>query len=381
MKVFQSIIWAFFAFFLAGSFASCKKDDLPNNGEPRIRYVRITEPTAADSLLIGAAQGQLIAIMGENLNDTREVWFNDQKAILTSTYITATSILVSVPSPIPIDVSNKVKLIFGNGTNLEYQFEVQISEPLVGSMVSEYVATGDVATIRGDYFYEPITVAFAGGVEGEIVSVEPQILRVKIPEGAQPGQVTVTTNFGSTKSNFWFRDNRNIVISSDPFTGWWNASYVVSAPGPDDPQLINGNYIRVKKVIGDWAWTEVAGGPADAMGDISKNIPDEAILKPELYNLKFEVNTKKPYDKSMVRFNFGLAAQDNANYQWAPPIDTKGAWQTVTIPFNELASSYNAKLAVNPNGYWTRVLIQGPGEWDADISFDNFRIVPKEIKE
>ncbi len=381
MKVFQSILWVCFAFLVAGAFASCEKDDLPNNGVPRIRYVRITDPTAADSLLVGAGQGQLIAIVGENLQDTREIWFNDQKSYLTSTYITSTTILVSVPNPIPIEIANKVKLVFGNGNILEYEFEVQISEPVVASMHCEYVATGDVATIRGDFFYEPLTVTFTGGVEGELVSVEDQIVKVKVPEGAQPGQITVTTNFGSTKSDFWFRDNRNIIISSDPFTGWWNASYVVSAPGPDDPPLINGNYIRVKKVIGAWSWNEIAGGPASAMGDISKNIPDEAILKPELYNLKFEFNTLKPYNNSQIRFNFGTQAEDNNNYIWSPPFDTEGKWQTVTISYDELVKSYVVKPVVNPNGYWTRILIQGPGELDADICMDNFRIVPKVIEE
>src|SRR5690606_39440270 len=52
--------------------------------------------------------------------------------------------------------------------------------------------------------------------------------------------------------------------------------------------------LRVKQVVADWSWLEVAGGPPDAMGDISKNIPDDAILKPQDYFLKFEVNTLKP---------------------------------------------------------------------------------------
>jgi hypothetical protein len=380
MKMFKSILLFVMAVAVAGIYSSCKKDDLPNNGEPRIRYVRITDPAAGDSLLVGAGQGNLVAIVGENLQDTKEIWFNDQSSFLTPTYITNSTILVSVPSQIPLDITNKVKLIFGSGKILEYDFEVQISEPLVSGMSSEYVLTGEVATINGDFFYEPLTVSFAGGVSGEIVSVEDKIIKVRIPEGAEPGQITVKTNFGETKSDFWFRDNRNIILSSDPFTGWWNASYVISNPGPGDPASINGNYIRVNKTIGAWAWTEVAGGPSSAMGDISKNVPDEAILHPEDYNLKFEVNTVKPYDNNMVRFNVGLLAEDNDAYLWKPPFDTKGQWQTVTIPFNELAASYKAKLAVNHEGYWFRILFLGGGELNADISFDNFRVVPKIIK-
>ncbi|MEO5685019.1 MAG: glycan-binding surface protein [Chitinophagaceae bacterium] len=379
-KIIQSLSLLIMAVAIAGIYSSCKKDEVSNGGIPRINYVRVTNPVSSDSLLTGAFQGGLIAIIGENLQDAVEIWFNDQKASLTPTYITSTSILVSVPSPIPKVITNKIKVVFSNGTVLLYDFKVQISEPTVTSMDCEYVLTGGEGTIRGDYFYEPLTVTFVGGVKADIVSVTPKILKVKVPAGALPGQLTVTTNFGTTKSNFWFRDNRNIFLSSDPFTGWWNSSYVVTNPAAGDPPAISGNYIRVKKAIGAWAWTEVAGGPADAMGPISKNIPDEAILKPSDYNLKFEVNTMKPYNNNVLKINAGILKEDNDGYKWLPPYDTKGLWQTVTIPFDEVAKGYAVPLAVSPTGYWTRLLFHGGGDLDCDISFDNFRIVPKIIK-
>ena len=359
-------------------FSSCEKED--TTGEPSIRYVRITRPESSDSLLVGAGQGQLIAVVGRNLQEATEVWFNDQKALLTPTYITNTSLLVRVPSPIPIEVNNTLKIIFRNGFVLLHDFEVQISKPVVTGMVSEFVNEGDVATIRGDFFYEPLTVTFTGGVNGELVSVEDQMIRVRVPAGVQPGQVTVTTNFGETKSNFWFKDNRNTFIDSDPYEGWWNSSYVVSNPGAGDPPKISGNYLRFKKEIGAWSWNELAGGPASSMPVHSKNIPDAAILKPDDYNLKFEVNTMKPYNSNQFKINVALLAEDNDAYKWNPPFDTKGEWQTVVIPFEEVVASYRVKPTVSPNGYWCRLLFHGPGALDADISFDNFRVVPKVSK-
>ncbi|CAN5521700.1 glycan-binding surface protein [soil metagenome] len=381
MKTIKSLLILAISILLVGFFTSCNKEDsAPNNGVPRIRYVRIANPVSSDSLLVGAYQSNLVAIVGENLQNTKEIWFNDQKAVLTPTYITSSSILVSTPAQIPTVVSNKLKLVFNNNDSLLYDFKILINEPLLSSMNSEYVLEGDVATIRGDFFYLPLTVTFEGGVTGELVSVEDKMIKVKVPAGAQPGQITVATNFGTTKSDFWFRDNRNIYISSDPFTGWWNQNYVVTNPGPNDPPKINGNYIRIKQSIGGWAWTEVAGGPASAMGEISKNIPDEAILKPADYNLKFEVNTMKPYNNNVLKINVGLLKENNDAYLWKPPYDTKGQWETVTIPFDEIVASYGAPLVVSPDGYWARLLFHGPGDLDADISFDNFRIVPKLLK-
>src|SRR5690606_4125109 len=253
-----------------------------------------------------------------------------------------------------IEINNTLKIIFSSGYVLNHQFEVQISKPVINNMVSEFVNEGDIATIRGDFFYEPLTVTFTGGVPGELVLVEDQAIQVRVPAGAQPGPITITTNFGETESEFWFRDNRNIFISSDPYEGWWNGSLVVSNPAAGQPPLINGNYIYLKKAVTAWSWTELAGGPASSMPVHSKRIPDEAILKPENYNLKFEVNTLKPYNGNAITINVGLTAEQNQGYIWPAPFDTQGQWETVVIPLSDVFNSYNPKPVVSASGYWTR---------------------------
>src|SRR5260221_12749719 len=99
----------------------------------------------------------MIAIVGENLQDAVEVWFNDQQARLTPTYITNTTILVVVPNPIPKDITNKLKIVFKNGFVLLHDFVVQISEPYIAGMVIEFVNDGDIVIIRVEFFYKPLT--------------------------------------------------------------------------------------------------------------------------------------------------------------------------------------------------------------------------------
>ena len=377
-KIFQTFILVFLAASAVFYLSSCEKEEV---AEPFINYVRVTNPAVSDSLLAGAGQGQMVAIVGHNLSKATEVWFNDQKSLLIPTFVSDSAILVSVPTNIPQEITNQLKVVFSDGKVLYHNFKTEISKPLINYMRTEYVATGDTVSIVGDFFYAPLTVTFTGGVQGEVQRITPQEIAVTVPEGAQPGPITITTNFGTRKSDFYFRDNRNIVLSSDPFTGWWNPSLVVSAPGAGDPPLINGNYFRINEQIGGWQWTELAGGPPSAMGEISKNFPAEAILKPQDYNLKFEINTLKPFNSNVIRLNFGLADNFvNDGYQWLPPIDTKGKWQTITIPFDEVAAGMGGNLKVSDAGYYTRVMIFGPGDLDADIAFDNFRIVPKIIK-
>lgn len=379
MKPINKILLALLIIAAAASvFTACEKDSV---GTPVIDYVRITRPESSDSLLIGAGQGQLIAIMGKNLGGAVAIWFNDRPSRLTPTYITNSSLIVRVPSEIPLQISNKLKLLFSNGYELLYDFEVQISKPQVDGMTVEYVKEGDVAVIRGNFFYEPLTVTFAGGAVGQLEEVTDTELKVKVPAGAQPGQITVTTNFGEMKSNFWFRDNRNMLIHNDPWTGWWGSGNVV--PGTD-PMAINGNFTRITGNIGSWGWTEWIGGKEDALGT-SHNLPDDAVLNPQKYVMKFEINTLKPYNGNRIKFMIGQVNGpdpnwDNEPYFWEPPFDTKGKWQTVSIPFDDVVKKYVTNWGLRPQGYGVKVWFHGPGSLAADIAFDNLRVVLKDLQ-
>ncbi len=378
MKSFnKTLLILLFTVSAVSMFISCEKND-DGGGTPSISYVRITRPESSDSLLIGAGQGQLIAIVGNNLENAVEVWFNDQQARITPTYVTNTSLLVSVPTQIPITITNKVKIIFKNGYELLYDFKVQISKPVVSSMASEFVIDGDVATIYGNYFYAPLTVKFTGGATATIVSRKDQELQVQVPAGAQPGPITIKTSFGEATSTFWFRDPRNHIIDGDPHEGWWG-TYLVTSPAAGDPIKISGNYYRFKKQVKAWTWDspEVAGGPATSMPNHSKNIPDAAIQNPANYDVKFEINTLKPYNKNRIILNVGLIAEDNDGYIWQPPYNTNAQWRTVTISFDEIVAKYKNKPVISADGYWSRILIFGGDDLDADICFDNLRIVPK----
>lgn len=378
MKSIKILVALLVTVSIACLFTACKKDGA--DPIPTISYVRVTSPESSDSLLVGAGQGQLIAIMGYHLEDAVAVWFNDQKAVLTPTYITSTSILVRIPSQIPIQITNTLKIIFKNGYELLYTFEVQISAPVISSMKCEYVKEGEIATITGNYFYAPLSVTFEGGVNGTVVEVDDQQIQVRVPAGALPGQVKVTTNFGVGKSNFWFRDNRNILIHNDPWTGWWGSGNVVAGT---DPLAINGNFTRITQSIGSWGWTEWIGGKEDALST-SHNLPDDAVINPAKYVMKFEINTLKPYNGNRIKFMIGQVngpdpSWDNEPYFWEPPFDTKGAWQTVTIPFNEVVAKYTTNWGVRPQGYGVKIWFHGPGALEADIAFDNLRVVLKEL--
>lgn len=376
---YRFYFFLFIASAVAGIFISCSEDDLPNGGQPTISYIRITNPASSDSLIVSAGQGQMIAIMGENLQGASEMWINDQRAILNPSFITSTSIITRVPSQIPGEITNKMTIFFAGGKSLTHDFTVDISAPLIAYMKSEYVNAGEIATISGNFFYEPLTVTFSGGVTGELVKIEDQLLEVRVPDGALPGPITITTSFGEGESDFWFRDNRNIIASFDGTTGglWHGSNYIVSSD--EDISSVDGKFIRMKRDLGAWAWFELYVGPADS--DVAlelKNIPADAMANPENYSLKFELNTLKSLSGAAIHMYIGpdMGGERNTiNYNWQPNINTEGQWETIVIPWKDVYTA-NKEFAYDPNGYGISVHFSGPSAVTADFGLDNMRVVP-----
>jgi hypothetical protein len=364
---------------MTGIFIRCSDDD-SNGGTPSITYIRLTDPASSDSLITSAGQGQMIAIIGQNLQNARELWVNDQQATLSPTFITRTSIITKVPSLIPATINNHMKIIFADGDSLIHDFKLAINEPVIGYMKSEYVNAGDVATINGDFFYEPLTVKFTGGVEGELVSVEDRIIEVRVPDGAEPGPVTIINNFGETESAFWFRDNRNIIASFDETTaGLWHGADLIVATDEAIP-AIEGKFIRMNKALAAWDWFELYVGPANSDVSIDlKNIPAEATENPAKYNLKFELNTLKSLTGATIHIYIGngdlIAGRDAYTFSWQPNINTDGKWETISIPWEEVYKANN-EFPYNADGYNISVHFSGPSAVDADFGLDNMRVVP-----
>ena len=343
MKSFFSYTALFIV--LAVSIFSCKKEDNDevSTGTPAVKYVRITDPKAADSLVIGAFMGSLVAIVGENLQNTRELWFNDQKANLSPTYITNKTILVNVPSTVPSKVTDKMRFVFKDGSELLYDFKVNVPAPLLSSIKCEYVPDGGVVELEGDFFFEP-KVFFTDNLAAEIVSLSKTEMKVKVPAGAKPGPITVQTNFGKVKSRFLFRDNRNIILNYDGKNHeTWTAPITAANADPTMPGC-DGSYVLFKhNANGAWQWTNELtmqywatrgrGRVPVATGSIND------------LTLKFECNVPQEWKDVRMEMFFGPYADDHgrdaagtAIARWKPwkndPFKTNG-WVTISIPLTE----------------------------------------------
>lgn len=382
---------------VAGIGPSCEKDEpAANNGEPVVYYVRSTEPAKADSLLAGAFMGNLIAIVGDNLGDTREMWFNDQRATLNPTYITNKTILVNVPSTVPAEVTNQIRFVFGDGSEYRYDFSVNVPGPVLTGIKCEYVPDGQTAVLYGDFFFEP-KVFFPGDKEAEVVNFDKTFVEVTVPDGSVPGQIELRTKFGKARSSFYFRDDRNTILDFDNLLHeTWTAPIANAAENPD-PAPCSGNYAYFKNdADGAWMWVNELtmqywaprgrGNRPLATGSINDLV------------FRFEANVPIEWKDVRMEIFLGPYAEDHgrdvsstAVARWQPwkngPFTTDG-WQTISIPLTEFkyykddpADAATGTRMIENLSSLTNVtmMLFGPadGANPVYIAFDNVRIVEK----
>lgn len=397
VKIFASLM----LLMTLGLMSSC--NDNPDayvitEGTPFVKYARIPDVLCADSMVTHAYMGTTIALVGDNMTSVKQVWFNDVKATLNTSLITSEVMILSVPGTIPTNITNKIYLINSNGETVSFDFKVDVPSPILESMQCEYVADGGTAVIRGNFFLpvegsEHPKVVFTPNVEGTVVSSSLNEIRVKVPAGASSGPLSVVSRYGSTRSNFYFRDTRGMILDWDNTnaSGGWRAGVVESADG------ISGNYVHFSGALDPDGWNEDGlsfnlWGTANGrpQGDLFTTDPSKSVMK-------FEVNVRQPWTGCALQMIFTPWSTTGTNGYIADGVTPRGLWKpwettgsyitdgwvTVTIPLTQFIYSHSGgvlKMASIGNyGGLTFYLYSGGGtKCTADMLIDNIRVVPAE---
>lgn len=376
------------------------------DGTPVVSYVRIPDAASSDSLVSHAYMGTTIALVGDNMQSVKEIYFNDQKAILNSSFITPTSLIVDIPNTIPSVVTNAIYMVNNVGDTTKYSFGVDVPNPLLNSMDCEYVADGGTAVINGNFFL-PVAgsdvpeVYFTPNIKATVVSASINKISVLVPAGATPGPISVKSRYGTTRSkSFQFRDNRGIILDWDNTnaSGGWRAGVI----GNSNPAGVAGNYVRFSGSLDDSkgagsSWNEDAfsfnlWGSANGrpQGDLFSIKPEDAVLK-------FEVNVTKAWSCCALQMIFTPWSTSGTNGYIADGTTPRGLWRpweatgtyktdgwvTVSFPiknFNMSHTGGSLKLADAGNyGGLTFFVYHGGIAGAActpEICIDNIRVVP-----
>jgi hypothetical protein len=393
-------------------FASC--DDNPDKfestgGIPEVLYVRMPDVASADSLLDGAFLDNTICLVGNNLRSIHEVYFNDQKAILNTSYITDHTLIIVVPKGIPQIVTDKIYLITANQDTIPYpsgdgKFVSKVPAPVVNSISCEYIADGDEAVIHGDYFIDdpniPLEISMGGNVPvTEFVSIEKTQVRFVIPEGAQKGFINVTSLYGSGRSHFQFRDDRGMILDWDNLdaAGGWRSGNLAEEGG------ISGKYVVFSGNLDNGDWNE--DGFSFNLWGVSNGRPEGDLFDTSnpsfktTMQLKFEINILAPWSADAMQFVFTTWGTKDSNgfYSdasigralWIPWANTGSyqtdGWITVSVPIANFKYTHEGAASSVPDagnyGGLNFFVWNGGVSGNActtEMWIDNIRVVPIE---
>ena len=250
-KIFKSIL---FLAVLSVS-ASCNTDgiDYPDrykvaDGKPSVISVRYADK---DSYLSQAYLGEIVCLLGNNLRSVTEIWFNDQPAVLNTSYITDNTLLVAIPKNYPDVKTDKIYLINKAAADtVSFDFKVLAPAPAPLTMSNEWAAVGDLVTISGDYLIDdpasPFEISFVGAdvPHSDMTFTGTSSVAFHVPAGAQPGFITLSSISGTSTTKFQYCDSRGMLFDFDGGTGLGNHGWHDMTITTDET-AISGNFLQL----------------------------------------------------------------------------------------------------------------------------------------
>lgn len=416
------------------AFFSCKSIDYPDRfvqteGLPTVKYVRYANN---DVIISQANMEEVVCLVGDNLTSIHDLYFNDQPAVLNTSYMTAHTLVVAVPKNAPKEETDKIYMYNRDGEEVTYDFKVLPPAPKIESMSNEWAKAGEKVTIRGSYFTEPLTVSFVGADPIELTSVpNSEVIEVTVPVGAQQGKIQVATASGLSQSVFMYKDTRGMLFDFDGITGLDNHGWNGHSSQDDDGTGVSGRFFQfgdgVTELTGAWEeahfsfvyWPGTWNDPEDYAG--APRLTDLADFSSwQNMALKFEmcIPSANPWNNTPMQICFGgvdlitfgtggildiygntVAGQNNTYMSGnaAPRVfykpweatgsfDTGDKWITVSIPLTQVNKGWDGNTAtaeVNAASFsslWLFICDGGLDLPDASctpiIKIDNIRAVP-----
>jgi len=397
-------------------------------GTPKVVDIRYAEK---DVHIDQAYMGEIICLLGSNLTSVQQMYFNDQAATLNTSYITDNTLIVDVPGNMPDVTTNKIYLINKDLDTTAVDFKVLPPNPVLSSMSCEWAEEGQTVTLKGKYLFAPLTISFPGAEvdESTITYVSSTEITCQVPAGAQPGYVNLTTESGTARSAFQYKDTRNMLFDWDGkygeahATGYgWRAG-MIHSDGQDSWSALDGNYLYFGgATIGPgprevWAedqycvnyWPDV-DNPGNGWNEL--NLNEEFAEYIAEYgvsglSLKFEViiPSSTPWTASALQIMFTRTSDvscwgnctnafyyndEMPRYVWEPWVDAGGSyttedeWITVTVPlsdFNKTIANATCGVAFGESFLTGLTLFVYGGSTDGtecspEFGIDNIRVVP-----
>ncbi len=320
----------------------------------------------------------LVFIDGESFAHIKKLTFG---GVEVTTYEVSTSldqITFTLPDDVPVGVV-KVVLEAAAG-NVESDFDLAAAaSPSITSVPVEWVEPGFAMRINGINLARISKVTINGTMEvtsGFETNDINSWLEFPMPADVPPGDMTIQVSnaLGSVSNKV-----TSSYKTSEFF--WWNyddIAYCWGAPassvGDNQVTPISAQFGMFEGDIAPSWWDQ------NNMFNGCFDLPNEIVLSPNDYVLKFEMNVSNPWSVGVFKITFGGDGNEELfAHEWKPYIDgesyTTDGWVTVTIPLSEWNISGTSSSFVNNPRF--KFFIPGDATEPAaetGIYIDNLRI-------
>lgn len=362
---------------------------IANTGAPEISAVYAIGDTACATPIQTAQLGQMIHLVGKNLNNVKSIHFStaqpafDADVDLDGIYTASTYANIIVPT----ELGQKATSMTYTTDMGSITYAITIPFPDLTVNDEGYTWDKDTLIIYGQYFnrYQfgtsEYSKAYIDGNEAEIYSASETELKVKVSESAtasskvklawydgdgvaQEVEKTVCpVTEAATTTGLLYGDFSGTQISPSGIT------VNVESVDIQDAQSLGRPYLHLTGSLAQWSWNTV---------DFGQNMPFAIEGSYMDYMLAFELLTPEvsPIPDGYDPF-FQFQMNWNSMMAWYPGnklgLNTHGRWMTITLPLDEIGQDLSAKDA------WQaiRVVVKPDYEYAADFYMANFRIVKK----
>lgn len=340
-------------------------NQIENTGAPEITAVYDVADIAMAHPLTEGEMGQMLHVVGKNLNNLKALSFNTVEADVKEAYTYGDAANVVVPNRLSLAHDNTISYTTDMGT-CSFPFIIPFPDLTVTGAECEFVAAGSTMKIMGKNFdlynFGEMSHVTLNGQELQIVSSSSKDMEVAIPADAQDNSVVVLSWENQLSEQLTaevpFRPTKNLLYG-DMSDVSMNVDGAVKVSKDD-------GYLHITGSFGAWSWNTI---------DLSRNMIDVGEMGDlNDWVVKFEVMTADSYpltEASPLQWSFNWSKE----YRWEMgTLNTHGKWRTITLPLAEMA---NKGIPAAGNWMTLRIIFQPTAEYDADFSIANIRIVRK----
>lgn len=289
--------------------------------------------------VFGSAE-TLVTIEGSGLGGISEITFSGVPINFNNAYNADHALLFRIPSDVPLGEHEVV--LTTEGGSVTTNFKVTFDAPEIFEVFPESAAPGDIISIRGENFFEPIEVYFFDSIQAQVVSITPDSIRVTVPSGIEKGFIRVIANGGTSLSPQRFFTTNTVLINDFDGNGiraetnkWIFQGSVkqnaLNAVQNSNPTAVAGNFLKLSGSDDlNIQWIGGAqnhfGFPGDSFETFGLSASPNNIL------LELDVNNNGKDNTYIILI---LNEKDGSPNDFTQTIKLdKNGWERISIPLN-----------------------------------------------